>query len=277
MGADEAIVTGAVNRVEESAEIAAKVEAKRAAPAPQPAQRRALNHTPSSPHTPAPAAPRQPQAAAAPVETEELRKQASELATLDDVARHLDGFDACPLKRTATRLCFADGLPGAHLMVVGEAPGREEDEQGRPFVGRSGQLLDKMLNAAGFDRTSDDPANSVFITNTVFWRPPGNRNPTPAEIEMCMPFVYRAIELAKPKVILVAGNIPSKALLQTSQGITRMRGTWRELDATGAKLPVMATFHPSYLLRSSEAKRHAWQDVLSVKLKLKAANSGENR
>jgi DNA polymerase len=185
--------------------------------------------------------------------------------TLDDLAQFLDGFDACPLKRTATRLCFADGLPGAHLMIVGEAPGRDEDEQGLPFVGRSGQLLDRMLNAAGFDRHSEDPAQSVFITNAVFWRPPGNRNPSTSELLMCLPFVRRAIELAAPRVIITAGNIPTQSLLDISQGITRARGSWRKLAIGGREIEVMPSYHPSFLLRSPEAKRLAWRDLLGVK------------
>lgn len=193
---------------------------------------------------------------------------AKSCASLDDLARLLDGFDACPLKRTATQLCFADGLPGAHLMIVGEAPGRDEDEQGRPFVGQSGQLLDKMLNAAGFDRNSDDPESSVFITNAVFWRPPGNRNPSTAELAMCLPFVRRAIELAAPRLIMTAGKIPTQALLGTSQGITRSRGNWKQLEIAGHSYDVMPTLHPSYLLQSPEAKRLAWADMLEVKIRL---------
>ena len=266
MGADEAIAGVPFNRFDESAALSATANLN-PAPAPADQPRRSLNHRPSAPPA-APAPPRSPAPAAVAIPAEELDAMAKSCGSLDDLARLLDGFDACPLKRTATQLCFADGLPGAHLMIVGEAPGRDEDEQGRPFVGRSGQLLDKMLNAAGFDRNSDEPASSVFITNAVFWRPPGNRNPSTAELTMCLPFVRRAIELAGPRLIMTAGNIPTQALLGTSQGITRTRGSWKHLEIGGQTYDVLPTLHPSYLLRSPEAKRLAWADLLEVKTTL---------
>ncbi|MDX1716290.1 MAG: uracil-DNA glycosylase [Anderseniella sp.] len=266
MGADEAIAGVPFNRFDESAALSAAANLN-PAPAPADQPRRSLNHRPSAPPV-APAPPRSPAPAAVAIPAEELDAMAKSCGSLDDLARLLDGFDACPLKRTATQLCFADGLPGAHLMIVGEAPGRDEDEQGRPFVGRSGQLLDKMLNAAGFDRNSDEPASSVFITNAVFWRPPGNRNPSTAELTMCLPFVRRAIELAGPRLIMTAGNIPTQALLGTSQGITRTRGSWKHLEIGGQTYDVLPTLHPSYLLRSPEAKRLAWADLLEVKTTL---------
>ena len=201
---------------------------------------------------------------------EDVAKLAQSCATLDDLARTLDQFDACPLKRTATQLCFADGLPGAHVMIIGEAPGRDEDEQGRPFVGRSGQLLDKMLACIDLDRQSDDPARSAFISNIVFWRPPGNRKPSTSEVMMCLPFVRRAIELAKPRIVIAAGATPAQALLDTPTGITRMRGSWKTITTDIGSIDVMPTLHPSYLLRSPEAKRFAWQDLVSVKAKLLA-------
>jgi uracil-DNA glycosylase family 4 len=266
MGADEAIAGVPFNRFDESAALSAAAKlAPSTASTDQP--RPSLNHRSSAPLA-APAPPRSPAPAAVAVPAEELDAMAKSCASLDDLARLLDGFDACPLKRTATQLCFADGLPGAHLMIVGEAPGRDEDEQGRPFVGRSGQLLDKMLKAAGFDRNSDDPESSVFITNAVFWRPPGNRNPSTAELAMCLPFVRRAIELAAPRLVMTAGNIPTQALLGTSQGITRTRGNWKQLEIAGQSCDVMPTLHPSYLLRSPEAKRLAWADLLAVKTRL---------
>ncbi|MEE4236872.1 MAG: uracil-DNA glycosylase [Anderseniella sp.] len=264
MGADEAILPEAIDRFAESA-------ALKSAPASQDigdaGARPALNR-PAAAQPPA-APPRLPVAAAVPaMAAGELEAMAQGCTTLDELAQFLDGFDACPLKRTATRLCFADGLPGAHLMIVGEAPGRDEDEQGLPFVGRSGQLLDRMLKAAGFDRRSDDPATSVFITNAVFWRPPGNRNPSTAELLMCLPFVRRAIELAAPRVIMTAGNIPTQSLLDISQGITRARGTWRKMTTGSHEIDVMPAYHPSFLLRSPEAKRLAWRDLLAVKQRL---------
>lgn len=267
MGVDEAIAAAPVNRFAESAALmAAAPTARQQSDAP--VARRALNHQPAT-GTPAqalPAAPlRQPAAAAPSLPTEQLIAMAQGCKSLDQLARFLDDFEACPLKRTATRLCFADGLPGAHVMIVGEAPGRDEDEQGLPFVGRSGQLLDKMLAAIGLDRRSDDPARSVFITNTVFWRPPGNRNPSGAELAMCLPFVHRAIELCRPRLVLSAGNIPTQALLQTSQGITRLRGNVQQINIAGRDISLMPTYHPSFLLRAPESKRLAWRDLLAVK------------
>jgi DNA polymerase len=266
MGADEAIAHVPFDRFEESANVSAAPENAQA-PSKAAPRRPSLNHRPS-PAVASPPAPRSPAPAAATIPAEELDAMARSCSSLDDLARLLDGFDACPLKRTATQLCFADGLPGAHLMIVGEAPGRDEDEQGRPFVGQSGQLLDKMLNAAGFDRNSDDPETSVFITNAVFWRPPGNRNPSTAELTMCLPFVRRAIELAAPRLVMTLGNIPTQALLDTAQGITRIRGNWKQLEIGGREYHVMPSLHPSYLLRSPEAKRLAWSDLLNVKTRL---------
>lgn len=264
MGADEAILPDAVDRFAESEALKVAPAARAVAEAgPRPA----LNRPAAAPPPAAPS--RQPATAAVPaVAAGELEAMAQGCKTLDELAEFLDSFDACPLKRTATRLCFADGLPGAHLMIVGEAPGRDEDEQGLPFVGRSGQLLDRMLKAAGFDRHSEDPATSVFITNAVFWRPPGNRNPSTAELLMCLPFVRRAIELAAPRVIMTAGNIPTQSLLDISQGITRARGGWRKMTIADREIEVMPAYHPSFLLRSPEAKRLAWRDLLAVKERL---------
>ncbi len=225
------------------------------------------------PAAPAPQAPRpvprQP-AAAPSMAMDEVESLAQACSSLDELARTLDQFDACPLKRTATQLCFADGLPGAHVMIIGEAPGREEDQQGRPFVGRSGQLLDKLLACIDLDRKSDDPARSAFISNIVFWRPPGNRKPSTAEVMMCLPFVKRAIELAKPRIVIAAGATPAQALLDTPTGITRMRGSWKTITTGIGEVDVMPTLHPSYLLRSPEAKRFAWRDLVAVKAKLLA-------
>jgi DNA polymerase len=269
MGADEAISDTAIDRFAESDE-AKPAQAAERQPQPGAAARPSGSRTPlRPPPAPPPAPPRQPDIAPEAV-PEEIEAMARNCQTLDEVARALDGFDACPLKRTATRLCFADGLPGAHLMVVGEAPGREEDEQGLPFVGRSGQLLDKMLAAIGLDRHSEDPASSVFISNIVFWRPPGNRKPSASEVMMCLPFVRRTIELASPKVVMAAGGTPAQALLDTTTGITRLRGTWKDLRIGDKTFPFMPTFHPSYLLRSPEARRLAWADLVAVKARLLA-------
>jgi DNA polymerase len=183
------------------------------------------------------------------------------LAGIEDA---LSRFDACPLKKTATRLCFADGNPKAHVMLIGEAPGREEDEQGKPFVGRSGQLLDRMLAAIGLSRAESDPAKSVFITNTIYWRPPGNRTPTEAETLMCLPFLLRTIELQKPRFIVCLGATPTQRLLARGDGILKLRGKWFDFGQTGSAIPLLATLHPAYLLRQPAQKRLAWRDLLSL-------------
>jgi DNA polymerase len=187
------------------------------------------------------------------------RAIARSCATLDALRAALETFEGCPLKRTATRLCFADGVPGARLMLIGEAPGADEDRQGIPFVGPSGQLLDRMLAAAGV------PREAVWITNAIFWRPPGNRAPTTAEVAACLPFLERQIELLEPALILFLGGAAVKALLDLQDGVTRLRG--RPLTYTtrnGRAIPARVTFHPAYLLRQPAQKRFAWRDLLAV-------------
>ena len=171
----------------------------------------------------------------------------------------MEAYDGCGLKARATQLCFADGNPEAKIMLVGEAPGSEEDLQGKPFVGRAGQLLDRMLGAIGLDRTK------VFIVNTVPWRPPGNREPTPDEMALCRPFLYRQIELVAPRLMITLGNVPTKALFSTSLGITRMRGQWKQLILGSHTVRAMPTLHPAYLLRQPATKQLAWRDMLSLK------------
>jgi len=173
-------------------------------------------------------------------------------------------FDGCPLKRTATNTVFIDGNPAAPLMIVGEAPGAEEDRIGRPFVGRAGQVLDRMLTAIGLDRSG------VQITNVIYWRPPGNRKPTSAEIAACLPFLLRHIALANPRVLVLAGGTSATALLPTGEGITRLRGRWFDLAVPGLDRPVptLPMFHPAFLLRAPERKRDAWRDLLAIKAKL---------
>ena len=159
---------------------------------------------------------------------------------------------------------FLDGNPGAPVLIVGEAPGADEDRIGRPFVGRAGQLLDRMLAAIGLDRTS------VQITNVIYWRPPGNRKPTSAEIAACLPFVLRHIALSRPKVLVLAGGTAASALLPATDGITRLRGRWFELavPGLGTPVPTLPMFHPAFLLRTPERKREAWRDLLALKAKL---------
>jgi DNA polymerase len=174
------------------------------------------------------------------------------------------GFDGCALKHTATNTVFADGNPSAPVMIIGEAPGADEDRIGRPFVGRAGQLLDRMLAAIGLDR------QSVLITNVIYWRPPGNRTPTTAEIASCLPFVLRHVALVSPKVLVLCGGTAAGALLPQGQGITRLRGRWFDLAIPGLDTPVptLPMFHPSFLLRAPERKREAWRDLLALRARL---------
>jgi uracil-DNA glycosylase len=182
--------------------------------------------------------------------------------TLAELQAALAAFDGCALKQAATNLVFADGNPAAPVMFVGEAPGREEDAQGKPFVGESGQLLDRMLAFIGIDRTG------CYIANTVPWRPPGNRAPDAGEIAACLPFLRRQIVLASPKILILLGNISLKAVLGRPDGITRLRGQWLEYQAGERTIPVMATYHPAYLLRQPGQKRDAWRDLLSLSERL---------
>jgi uracil-DNA glycosylase family 4 len=200
------------------------------------------------------------------------RRLAAGAETVDALAALVAGFDGCPLKRTATNTVFADGNPAAPLMFIGEAPGADEDRIGRPFVGRAGQLLDRMLAAIGLDR------NGVLITNVVYWRPPGNRTPTAAEIASCLPFVLRHIALVKPKVLVLCGGTAAGALLPQGQGITRLRGRWFDLAVPGLDRPVptLPMFHPSFLLRTPERKREAWRDLLAIRVRLDELLSAES-
>ena len=184
-------------------------------------------------------------------------------ADLDSLKAALAAFDHCELKRGANNLVFADGSPSARVMVIGEAPGRDEDLQGFPFVGRAGHLLDKMFAAIGMARSAEGLAG-VYITNVLPWRPPQNRDPKPEEIAMMRPFVERHIELAQPDLIVLMGNISCQAMLGR-RGITRLRGNWQEV----AGVPALPMFHPAYLLRNPHAKREAWADLLALQSRLR--------
>lgn len=189
---------------------------------------------------------------------------ASKANSLEELRDALAAFEGCALKQTATNLVFSDGNPDADVMILGEAPGAEEDRRGVPFVGASGQLMDRMLGAIGLDR------DSAYISNILFWRPPGNRNPTTAEVAACMPFVQRHIVLARPRILVFVGGASAKAMLDRTEGIMRLRGKW--YDYHGPELdrpiPALATFHPAYLLRSPGQKRAAWRDLLMLKARL---------
>ncbi len=187
------------------------------------------------------------------------REAARKAATLDELRAILERFEGCALRATAKQLVFADGNPKARLMLVGEAPGREEDIEGLPFVGRSGKLLDQMLAAIGLDRST------VYIANIVPWRPPGNREPSLHETAICLPFIQRQIELVQPDILVCLGKPSMAALLGVSEGIRKMRGRWLVYKAGKREIRAMPTFHPAYLLRSPLEKRLAWRDFLSVK------------
>jgi len=190
-------------------------------------------------------------------------RMAAAARDLDSLAEAQRAFDHLDLKKGARNLVFADGIRGARVMVIGEAPGREEDIEGRPFVGKAGQLLDRMFAAIGLSRTAPAPDNAIYITNVLPWRPPANRTPEPAEIAMMLPFLKRHVELAAPDLLVLMGNTPCQAVLGR-QGILRLRGQWAE----GFGLPVMPMTHPAYLLRTPAAKREAWADLLEVRARL---------
>ncbi|WP_353474521.1 uracil-DNA glycosylase [Salipiger sp. H15] len=242
LGADEAIGEAPVDRFAlEAAEQAARA--------------RPVEPRPERGATPAPMA--EP---AGPDPVLVAREMARGAGSLEALRAAMEAFDFCELKRGARNLVFGDGVPGARVMIVGEAPGREEDLQGKPFVGPAGQLLDRMLAAIGLDR-----ASSVYITNVLPWRPPQNREPQPDEIAMMKPFLSRHIALADPDLLVVMGNISCDALLGR-RGITKLRGNWAEAEGR----PVLPMFHPAYLLRQPAAKRQAWADLLELQARLKA-------
>ena len=244
MGANEAIQETPVNRLGALEEVAA-------------AKPRTESSRPSTRDMPSPPAPNEAVANAA--------TTAANANTLDELEKAVLAFEGCSLKHTAMNTVFARGRAASGLMLIGEAPGADEDRQGKPFVGASGQLLDKMMAAIG--RKTED---QYYISNILPWRPPGNRKPTPVESATCLPFIKRHIELAKPKVIVLLGGTAVSALLDITDGITRVRGRWYTYLAGKETIPAMATFHPAYLLRQPQLKRQAWQDLLEIKLKLES-------
>jgi uracil-DNA glycosylase family 4 len=193
------------------------------------------------------------------------REIAAACTSLAELEAALATFDGCGLRETALSLCFADGNPNARLMLIGEAPGAEEDRQGKPFVGASGKLLDRMLATIGLDR------GSVYITNVIYWRPPGNRSPTQAEIAACQPFLERQIALLEPALIVFVGGIAARALLGVNEGVTKLRGRrFTYVAQDGRSIPAMVMFHPAYLLRTPAQKRLAWRDLLAIRSQLDA-------
>ena len=223
---------------------------------------------------PAPAAeplPAQPAAVPPQAESVQAVAQAQAMAararTLAELAEIQSGFEGLEIRRGARSFVFADGQPGARVMILGEAPGEEEDRQGRPFVGRAGQLLDQMFDAIGLSRQAGDAERAIYIANVLPWRPPGNRRPEQAEIDAMLPFVARHVALAAPDILVLMGNTPCKAALGRD-GILRLRGHWTE--AFGR--PALPMTHPAYLLRNPIAKREAWADLLSLAARLQAGS-----
>jgi len=198
------------------------------------------------------------------------RELASSCKSLDELKIALENFEGCELKRLATNTVFADGNPKGRIMFIGEAPGRDEDREGRPFVGRAGKLLDKMLEAMGLDRSK------VYITNILPWRPPQNRDPTPEEAAICLPFLRRQVHLVQPKILVLLGAVSARHLLGTTQGIMRTRGRWLVYQTEHQAIAAMPTLHPAYLLRQPSAKRLVWRDLQSIAEKIDELDSGSN-
>lgn len=256
-GVDESIGTEPIDRYALS-----QAAAKAPKPAPAQAKSQPVQRGPANPAV-------SPVTAAPNAAGQSAMASASAATTLTELRAAVEAFDGCSLKSTAKSTVFADGNPDARLMVIGEAPGGDEDRQGLPFVGVSGKLLDLMLESIGFTR------ETFYITNIIPWRPPGNRKPTPEEVALCVPFIERHIALVKPEVVLMVGGLSAKTLLNRTEGITRLRGRWEAVATPGldAPIPAIATFHPAYLLRSPQQKRFAWRDLLAVKEKLDSDTS----
>lgn len=255
MGVDESLSDAPCDWFELAEMQAQAAKAARSREVQVTGSRAGVPHAPpvSRASAPAPVAPD-----AAIVAAKELAGAADSLAALEEVVRK---FDGCALKTTAKNTCFKRGSDKARIMFIGEGPGRDEDIQGLPFVGRAGQLLDKMLAAAGLGESD------VYITNIVYWRPPGNRTPTPQEVQACAPFLNRQVELLDPAFIILIGAPSSHHILNVTDGITRLRGKWREVDVGGARRSCLPILHPAYLLRTPAAKRLAWRDMLVIREK----------
>jgi uracil-DNA glycosylase family 4 len=265
-GVDETVGDAPVNRYLDPPAIRATASAARNPPPPAPARPpgsaplfHGLEDAPPAAPARTPAKP-----AAADQALQSAWALAASAMTVEELRRALEGFDGCGLKKTATNLVLGDGNSEARVILIGEAPGAEEDRQGLPFVGASGRLLDRMLGSIGLDRTQ------VYISNTVFWRPPGNRNPTTMEMAICMPFVERLVELVDPEILVALGGAAAKVLLAQNVGIGKLRGRWFAYSTPRLPRPVEATavFHPAYLLRSATHKGEAWRDLLEIKRKL---------
>jgi DNA polymerase len=263
-GADEAILDEPVNRF--AARQTSPLPPAARAPSPSRGEGKILERTVGPIQNASPRSSTNQNAEAVSLSTAPgaARALAASCATLAELKNALSNFEGCELKRFATNTVFADGTPSGRIMLIGEAPGRDEDAQGLPFVGRAGKLLDLMLGSIGLDRSK------VYITNVLNWRPPQNRDPTPEEAAACLPFLHRHIELADPQILILLGAVSVRHLLGLQDGIMRLRGKWLiyQNASSGRAIPVMPTLHPAYLLRQPAAKRLAWRDLLAVAEKL---------
>ena len=250
-GVDCALTDEAVNRLAEPDSVPAVIARETASSRPA---REIPTATPSVSRSEIVLAPEAAMASA--------REAARTAPTLEALRALLENFEGCALKQTATRLVFSDGNPQARIMFVGEAPGRDEDIEGLPFVGRSGKLLDRMIAAIGLDRSK------AYVANVIPWRPPGNRTPTPQETQICLPFIQRQIELVNPDVLVTLGNPSTQILMSTRDGIMKTRGKWFDYNTGTRTIRAIATFHPAYLLRSPSYKRMSWQDLRAIALEL---------
>lgn len=257
-GADEAVGEEPVNRLT-------------AKPTPKPTDylQPAPGHRPApAPLRPAPTLAQQARAPAPIVEGDDIgvaMEIAARATTLEELKAALESYDGCALKKLATNTVFADGVPGARILCIGEAPGRDEDRAGLPFVGRAGKLLDKMLAAIALDRTKN-----VYIINVLPWRPPDNRNPDPVEVAKCIPFLRRHIDLANPDLVVLLGAVAVRNVMGKTDGIMATRGKWLEYHVNGRMVPVMPTLHPAYLLRQPAHKKLAWRDLQAIEDKIKS-------
>jgi len=246
-GVDLAVGEDPVDRFAQPAPAAAARAARPASAAPAPAQ--------AAPAAPAPGAPTM-------ADPGEARRLAASANSLPELRSLLEAYDGCSLKFRATQLVFADGNPEARIMLIGEAPGADEDREGKPFSGRTGQLLDRMLAAIGLDR------KSTYIVNAVPWRPPGNRATTPEEMELCLPFLHRHVELVAPRLVMTLGGPSMQTIFKTNAGIIKMRGRWQEVEIGSHRVDAVPTLHPADLLRNPAAKQQAWADLLVLKMKM---------
>jgi DNA polymerase len=274
-GVDEAIDEEALDRYAATAAAARKAPAMprpapAAVPRPGPAQAPPAAARPQQAFREAPRAPSPHVPLESPQLVEDARSAAAGASSLAELEAAIRAFEGCSLKRLAKNTVFADGAVDAPLMVVGEAPGEDEDRQGKPFVGVSGRLMDRMLAAIGMTRARD-----FYITNLLNWRPPGNRTPNLSDTAICVAFARRHIELKRPRLLVLAGGVPAKSLLETETGITRLRGRWFDYTfSDGTRIPAMPIFHPAYLLRSPASKRQTWLDLLNIQERLEQLLAG---